>query len=99
MTKVQPPHLLVESVSYILHTHAHNILKDELGAISPFKYLLHVQASSWHRFFKHRPVPSTINGAIEAELESLEQSGVITKVMHNDCVAPIVPVSKKSRKI
>ena len=47
------------------------------------------------KFCKARPVPFAIRGAIEAELESLEQSGIIHPVTHSNWAAPIVAVPKK----
>ena len=56
----------------LLRTHQ-NIFKDELGSISPFKTSLHVRAKTRPRFFY------AIKGAIEAEIDNLEQSGGIIK--------------------
>ena len=49
-------------------------------------------------FFKPRSVPFAIKSAIDSELDDLEKSGVITKVVHSDWAAPIVPVPKKNGK-
>ena len=45
-------------------------------------------------FFKLRSVPYAIKGAIEQDLERLEQMGVIEKVQYSDWAAPLVPVEK-----
>ena len=81
----------------LLHTHQ-AIFKDELGSISPYTATLHVQANARPRFFKPRSVPFANKSAIDSELDDLEKSGVITKVVHSDWAAPIVPVPKKNGK-
>ena len=77
----------------------HNALfSEELGKISPYKATLQVRPYARPRFFKPRPVPFAIKAAIEEELDKLEKSGVIKKVVHSDWAAPIVPVPKKNGK-
>ena len=75
-----------------------DLFKEELGTISGYEATLQVQADARPKFFKPRPVPFAIKGAIEAELDHLEASGVITKVVHSEWAAPIVPVPKKNGK-
>ena len=43
-------------------------------------------------------MPFAIKAAIEEELDKLQSSGVIEKVVHSDWAAPIVPVPKKNGK-
>jgi hypothetical protein len=43
-------------------------------------------------------VPFAIKAAIEEELDKLQSSGVIEKVVHSDWAASIVPVPKKNSK-
>ena len=49
----------------------------------------------------HRPrsVPFALKGAIEQELASLEEKGILKKVNHSEWAAPIVPVPKKDGKV
>ena len=46
------------------------------------------------KFFNPRPVPYAIRGAIEKDLEQLENLGVIEKINHSDLAAPTVAVPK-----
>ena len=46
------------------------------------------------KFHKSRPVPHAIKGAIEQELDRLENMGVLEKVRFSNWAAPIVPVVK-----
>ena len=46
-------------------------------------------------FHRPRPIPFAIREAVERELESLVQAGILEKVAHSAWAAPIVPVPKK----
>ena len=59
-----------------------------------FEAKLSVQPGAVTKFFKSRSVPYSLKGAIEQDLEQLENLGVIEKVQFSDGAAPVVPVQK-----
>ena len=59
-----------------------------------FEAKLSVQPGAVPKFFKSRSVPYSLKGAIEQDLERLENLGVIEKVQFSDWAAPVVPVQK-----
>ena len=59
--------------------------------------MLSVDESAQPKFFKPRPVPLALKGAIESELQQLEMEGVLEKVDFSEWAAPIVAVPKKDR--
>ena len=71
-----------------------SVFKDELGTMQGVKAKLFVESESKLKFFKPRQVPYALKGAIEQELNRLENMGVIEKVRYSEWVAPIVPVVK-----
>ena len=75
------------------------MFKDELGTMQGVKAKLYVKPDSKPKFFKSRPVPHALKGAIEQELDRLESMGVIEKVRYSEWAAPIVPVVKPDNSI
>ena len=73
-----------------------SVFKDELhvGTMQGIKAKLLVKPDSMPKFFKPRPVPQTLKGAIKQELDRLEGMGVIEKVHYSEWAAPIAPVVK-----
>ena len=71
-----------------------SVFKDELGTMQGVKAKLFVEPESKLKFFKPHQVPYALKGAIEQELNRLENMGVIEKVRYSEWVAPIVPVVK-----
>ena len=71
-----------------------SVFKDELGTMQGVKAKLFVEPESKLKFFKPRQVPYALKGAIEQELNRLENMGIIEKVRYSEWVAPIVPVVK-----
>ena len=76
-----------------------SLFKDELGTMQGVKAKLFVKPESKPKFFKPRQVPYALKGAIEQELDRLENMGVIEKVRYSERVAPIVPVVKPDNSI
>lgn len=66
----------------------------ELGTLRDVKVKLFVPEDVPAKFFKPRPVPYAIRGAIERDLKRLEQLGVIKKTNYSNWAAPIVAVPK-----
>lgn len=58
------------------------------------KVKLYVASDSKPRFFKPRPVPYALRGKVEAELQRLQNQGIIEPVQFSDWAAPIVPIVK-----
>ena len=56
------------------------VFKDELGTLKDAKAQLFVKPGAVPKFHKPRPVPHAIKGAIEQELDRLENMGVLEKV-------------------
>ena len=76
-----------------------SVFNDELGTMQGTKAKLFVKPDSKPKFFKLRPVPHALKGAIEQELNRLESMGVIEKVRYSEWAAPIVPVVKPDNSI
>jgi len=70
------------------------LFKDELGNVKSFPVTLHVEENSQPRFYKARTVPYALRGKVDAELQRLEDEGIIEPVKHSAWAAPIVPVLK-----
>ena len=72
-----------------------DLFKDEMGILKGTKVTIHIQPDARPRFFRPRPVPYALRGKVEAELQRLQNVGVIEPVQFSDWAAPIVPVLKK----
>ena len=70
------------------------LFRPELGIIKGVQAHLEVRDDAVPQFYRPRSVPYAIRGAIERDLERLEQAGIIEKVRYSDWAAPIVPVPK-----
>ena len=75
------------------------VFRDELGTLKGIETKLVVQEDAKPKFFKPRSVQYAIRGAIEKDLERLENLGVIEKIKYSDWAAPIVPVPKSDGTI
>lgn len=56
------------------------VSKDELGTLKGAKAQFFVEPGAVPKFHKLRPVPHAIKGAIEQELDRLENMGVLEKI-------------------
>ena len=75
------------------------LFRDELGTLKGITARLVVDENATPKFFKPRPVPYAIRGAIEQDLDRLESLGVLEKINHSEWAAPIVPVPKADGSI
>jgi len=50
------------------------------------------------KFHKARQIPYALQPQVEAAIRKMEEEGVIKRVNHAPCAAPIVPVVKKDSK-
>ncbi len=71
-----------------------SVFNGELGDISTVPASLHVESTQTPRFFKARPVSYSLKDKVEAELNRLQESGVISPVTFSEWAAPIVLVVK-----
>ncbi|CAI5640403.1 unnamed protein product [Oreochromis niloticus] len=72
-----------------------DVFKNELGTLRGTTVKLCVDPFARSRFFKPRTVPYAMKAKVEAELERLQQIGVIEPIEFSDWAAPIVPVLKE----
>ena len=77
----------------ILHEYD-NVFSEELGTMKEFRAKLVVKPASRPWFHRPHSVLYALKGAIEKELDHLEETGVIEKVAHAEWAAPIVAVLK-----
>ncbi|XP_035806354.2 uncharacterized protein K02A2.6-like [Amphiprion ocellaris] len=70
------------------------VFKDELGTLRGTTVKLCVDPNAQPRFFKPCAVPYATKAKVEAELERLQQLGIIKPIEFSDWAAPIVPVLK-----
>ena len=82
----------------LLRKHS-DLFRNELGTLKGVQARLVVRPDANPRFYKPRAIPYALRGAIERDLERLENLGVIEKINHSDWAAPIVPVPKSDSSI
>ena len=75
------------------------VFQDELGTMKTIKAELKLKENATPKFHRPRTVPFALRGAVEQELNRLEEKGILRKVSHSDWAAPIVPVPKKDGKV
>ena len=69
------------------------------GKVNNFKATIALQPRAQPVYRKARPVPYALKQKVEAELDRLEQQGIIKKVEHSSWAAPIVVVPKTDKLI
>ena len=72
-----------------------DVFSEGLGTFTHSKARLSVKAEAQPVFHRPRSVPFAIRGAIEQEIRSLVQAGILEEVEHSEWAAPIVAVPKK----
>ena len=78
----------------LLQEHS-SVFNDELGTVKDLKVKLHVKENSTPKFCKARSLPLALREKVTAELNRLQNSGIIVPVQFSDWAAPVVPVLKK----
>ncbi|XP_045107748.1 uncharacterized protein LOC123502648 [Portunus trituberculatus] len=73
-----------------------HLFKDELGTLKDVEVSLSMQAGCQPRFFKPRSLPYAMRAKVEAELERLVATGVLSPIKSSKWATPIVPVMKKT---
>lgn len=71
-----------------------NVFSEELGTLKGVTAKFYVDDTVKPRYFKPRPVPLALRAKVEAELDRLQEAGVIRPVEYSEWAAPIVPVLK-----
>ena len=59
------------------------VLNEDVRSMKKFKASLHLKLGSQLKFSKVRPVPFALKGAIERDLDRLENLGILEKVTHS----------------
>ena len=77
----------------------HDVFQKELGTLQGIEVKLTVREDAIPKFYKPRSVPYAIRGAIEKDLERLENLGVIEKINYSDWAASIFLVPKADGSI
>ena len=89
---------LDEQMQSILEHHA-DVFRDELGLLRDVKVSLQISPDAQPSYHRPHPVPYALRSRVEAELNRLEEDGVIKAVAHSDWAAPIMPVIEKDGAI
>ena len=77
----------------VLERHS-NVLKPGVGLVRDTTATIYVDPTVTPVFCRPRPVPYALRSKVEAELDQLEQEGIIKPVQFAEWAAPIVPVVK-----
>ncbi|XP_030586939.1 uncharacterized protein K02A2.6-like [Archocentrus centrarchus] len=88
-------HPVDERLKQTLEKHA-QVFKEGIGTLKNIKAQIILEDNAKPRFHKARPVPYAVRPKVEAELQHLEEQGILTKVEWSDWATPIVSVSKKA---
>jgi len=75
-----------------------DVFREELGTLKGHQAKIYVDPDATPKYCKARPVPYAMQPKVEAELEHLENEGIIKPVHFADWAAPIVPVLKSDKK-
>ena len=76
-----------------------SVFNNDAGCLKDHKVKLHVNSNNPPKYMKARQPPYALRDQIQAELNRLENSGVIEKVQFSDWATPIVPILKKDNTI
>ena len=86
-----------DKITQLLHSF-NDVFKDELGTLHGEKVGIHIDPSVPPKFCKARSLPYAMKGKVEAELQRLQDQGIISPVKYSKWAAPIVPVLKQDKK-
>ena len=81
------------SLDYLLDKFS-EVFTEKLGAIKSLSAKLSLKEGEEPKFFKPRSIPYAVRGAIEKELDRLEQQSILEKVTFSGWATPIVPIAK-----
>ena len=77
-------------------TQSAQVFQDGIGTLKHLKAQVVLEENATPKFHKARPVPYAIRPKVEAELQHLEDQGILSKVDWCEWATPIVPVVKKT---
>ena len=81
------------SLNYLLDKFS-DVFTGKLGIIKSYSAKLSLKAGEEPKFFKPRSVPYAVRGAIDEELDRLEQQGILEKVTHSEWATLVVAAPK-----
>lgn len=96
--QIQQP-IPIESFLTSLQSEHSSVFAPGLGTCNAFQAQLHLIPGQPPVYRPKRPVPYHVMDKVEAELERLEQAGIITPVQYSNYAAPIVVVKKANGSI
>src|SRR5882757_4759270 len=76
-----------------------DVLDQPVGHVKNFKARLILKDGAQPHFTKARPLPFSLRDKVDAELQKMEDTGVLTKVPHSEWASPLVVVPKPNGKV
>lgn len=87
---------VTQRLSQLLNAHE-KVFAKGIGTLKGIKARIELERDATPKFHKARPVPYALRPKVDAELESLMKSGILSSVEWSDWATPIVPVTKKGK--
>ena len=88
----------LDKLDQVLNKHSH-VFEEGLGKLMNVKVKLSTDPTVTPKFHKARSLPFALKEKVEAELQRLEEQGIISPVTYSDWEAPIVPVMKQNGNV
>ena len=76
-----------------------DVFSDDFGKLKNAKARLQLKDGARPRFLKARPLPYAMRPKVEAEVDRLENLGIVSKVQWSEWATPIVPVIKPNGSV
>ena len=70
------------------------VFEEGLGTLRGVTVKIHIDPQATPRFYYLRPVPYVWRQKVEAELDRLEQEGIVERIQFSEWAAPVVPAVK-----
>ncbi|XP_036813549.1 uncharacterized protein K02A2.6-like [Oncorhynchus mykiss] len=75
------------------------VFSDQMGTVKGFTAKLVLRDDATPKFCKARSVPYSLRPKVEAEIDRLQDTGVLMKVDRSEWATPIVPIVKKDGSV
>lgn len=75
------------------------VFTDKLGCYQGEPAKLVLKDNVVPKFLKPRPIPFSLKGKVEAEIDRLVEIGILTPISNSEWGSPVVPIIKKSGEI